>query len=140
MHWMTLAMKRYAQFDGRSCRQEYWMFVLFSTLVVLALGLVGVLIALATGANDDGSPSTALMVYVGIALLAYLGAFLIPSIAVVIRRLHDQDKSGWMYLISFVPYVGGIVIFVFMCLPGTKGPNQYGDDPLASENLGDVFR
>ncbi|WP_338338264.1 DUF805 domain-containing protein, partial [Xanthomonas citri] len=45
------------------------------------------------------------------------------------RRLHDQDKSGWFYLISLVPYVGAFVLLVFMCIEGTPGPNQYGENP-----------
>jgi uncharacterized membrane protein YhaH (DUF805 family) len=140
MDWMLMPLRRYAQFDGRSCRTEYWMFVLFTTLVVLALLALGVLIGVMVGPGENGEPSTALLAYVGIALIGFLGFFFIPSIAVVVRRLHDQDKSGWMYLLSFIPYIGSIVIFVFMCLPGTKGPNQYGDDPLGEQNLGEVFR
>jgi len=53
----------------------------------------------------------------------------VPSIAVTVRRLHDQGKSGWFYLISLVPYVGGFIVLVFMCLEGTPGPNEYGENP-----------
>jgi uncharacterized membrane protein YhaH (DUF805 family) len=62
---------------------------------------------------------------VGIILLA----FLIPSIAVQVRRFHDQDKSGWFILLGLIPYIGGIILFVFMCIEGTRGPNRFGPDP-----------
>ncbi|MDB5667676.1 MAG: hypothetical protein JWL74_626 [Alphaproteobacteria bacterium] len=64
-------------------------------------------------------------------LLLWWLAMLIPSIAVTIRRLHDQDKSGWMILLAFIPLVGGIVLLVFMLLDGTRGPNRFGADPKA---------
>ena len=53
----------------------------------------------------------------------------IPSVAVVIRRFHDQDKSGWWWWIIFVPVLGFIVFLVFMFLEGTKGDNRFGPDP-----------
>lgn len=59
-------------------------------------------------------------------------AAIVPSIAVGVRRLHDQDKSGWFMLLGLIPLVG-IVLLVFFCLEGTKGPNQYGPDPLGSD-------
>ena len=51
-------------------------------------------------------------------------AFILPSIAVSVRRLHDRDLSGWFYLLGFVPF-GGLVLFIFYILPGTPGPNRY---------------
>lgn len=69
----------------------------------------------------------------------YALAIFIPSLAVQVRRFHDQDKSGWFVLLGFIPYVGGIIVLVFMCLEGTKGKNRFGDDPKMSDNVGDVF-
>ena len=53
---------------------------------------------------------------------------MIPNLAVTIRRLHDQDKSGWWLLISFIPF-GGLVLLVFMFIDGTPGENEYGPSP-----------
>jgi uncharacterized membrane protein YhaH (DUF805 family) len=53
----------------------------------------------------------------------------IPNLAVTIRRLHDQDKSGWFYLLVFIPIIGGLVVLIFMFLEGTRGPNRFGEDP-----------
>ncbi len=72
-------------------------------------------------------------------VLALLGlVFLIPNIAVAVRRFHDQDKSGWFYLLNFIPYLGGLIVLVFMCLEGTRGPNRFGPDPKATDP-GDVL-
>ncbi len=60
--------------------------------------------------------------------LFFLG-ILVPSIAVQVRRFHDQDKSGWFVLIGLIPILGGLVVLVFMFLEGTRGPNRFGPDP-----------
>jgi uncharacterized membrane protein YhaH (DUF805 family) len=73
----------------------------------------------------------------GLLVLWWLGT-LIPSIAVAVRRFHDQNQSGWLYLLCLIPYVGGIVLLVFMCLDGTPGPNRFGPDPKG-RGAGDVF-
>jgi uncharacterized membrane protein YhaH (DUF805 family) len=81
-------------------------------------------------AASDGSDEMSPLVALGIALIGFiiLGC-LIPSIAVQVRRFHDQDKSGWFVLLNFIPSIGGIIVLVFMCLEGTRGPNRYGPDP-----------
>lgn len=129
MEWMLMPLKRYADFSGRSRRKEYWMFTLFTFLVGIVAGLLGVLLG---GTNESG-PSGIFLVLVGIPILALL----IPSIAVTVRRFHDQDKSGWFYLLALIPYVGGIIVLVFMCLEGTRGPNRFGPDPKHA--VDDVF-
>jgi uncharacterized membrane protein YhaH (DUF805 family) len=48
---------------------------------------------------------------------------------VQVRRFHDQDKSGWFVLLSLIPFLGAIIVLVFMFLEGTKGPNRFGPDP-----------
>jgi uncharacterized membrane protein YhaH (DUF805 family) len=57
--------------------------------------------------------------------IIYIGLFL-TSLSLMVRRLHDTDRSGWWYLIAFVPFVGGIVLLVFTLLKGTPGPNRFG--------------
>lgn len=67
---------------------------------------------------------------VGVALyVAWAVIALIPNIAVTVRRFHDQNLAGWMVLFYFLPWVGGLVILVFMCIPGTVGDNKFGSDP-----------
>jgi uncharacterized membrane protein YhaH (DUF805 family) len=140
MEWMLLPYKRYAEFSGRSRRKEYWMFTLLVFLVyIVAFALMG-LTGMFSAIGSDGSPQLSGIHWVIIALLVIFAiASFIPSLAVQIRRLHDQDKSGWFWLINFIPYVGGIIFLVFMCLNGTKGPNRFGDDPKGEQNMAEIF-
>ncbi len=151
MEWMILPLKRYADFQGRSRRKEYWMFALFN--LIISAVLIGPfffsMISASAAASASGDPmaeaaaienalsgggmmSTLLLGLFGI----YALAIFIPSIAVVVRRLHDRDMSGWWYLgvmvASLIPFVGflaSIGFLVLMCLPGTVGPNRFGPDP-----------
>lgn len=113
--WMVLPLKRYAEFTGRSSRKEYWAFSLFYVALFL--------IAIFTGEDDDE--------VMGIFILGML-PLLVPTIAVSVRRLRDQDKSGWHYALSFVPIVGPIVFLIWMVTHGTVGENRYGADPVVS--------
>lgn len=142
MNWMVMPLRRYAEFSGRSRRKEYWMFTLFVSLVSAALILVGFGIAGAFRAGDTFD-ATAFAGYVPFGLF-YL-AILIPVIAVQVRRLHDRDLSGWwllgFYVASAIPVIGfvaSIALLVFMCLPGTVGPNRFGPDPKGITDT-DVF-
>jgi uncharacterized membrane protein YhaH (DUF805 family) len=140
MEWMLMPLRRYADFSGRSRRKEYWMFTL-GILIVYAICFA--LIAMGgvfAGLGDPGAtPQIGVIGWLGFGLLGIfaLGIF-IPALAVIVRRLHDQDKSGWFILIQFIPYIGGIIMLVFMCIEGTKGENRFGPDPKG-ENIADVF-
>ncbi|PKQ00147.1 MAG: DUF805 domain-containing protein [Alphaproteobacteria bacterium HGW-Alphaproteobacteria-13] len=131
MDWMLMPYKRYADFSGRSQRMEYWMFSLFMFLVIIALVIVAAVLG---GLGDSGGSPSMLFI---IPFILFVLVSIVPSIAVTVRRLHDQDKSGWFYLLSFIPYVGGIIIFVLMCIDGTRGPNRFGPDPKGGS--GDIF-
>jgi uncharacterized membrane protein YhaH (DUF805 family) len=121
MNWYLMVWKKYAQFSGRSRRNEYWMFTLFNLLIYVLL--YGAAIAL----MESG---------IGKALLGicaiYGLAILIPSLAVGVRRLHDTGRSGWWLLICFVPIVGGLILLVFFVLDSEPGTNQYGPNPKAA--------
>ena len=119
MEWMLMPLKRYAQFSGRSRRKEYWMFFLFIIICAVVIGIIEGILGMSGMVGDLYGPLT----------LLFILAIFIPSLAVQVRRFHDQDKSGWFVLLGFIPLVGGLIVLVFMCLEGTKGPNQYGPDP-----------
>ena len=120
---------RYTDFAGRSTRSEYWWVQLFYLIALIVLAIPVIL----SGGLKSGDPSILSMIPLGLFVLAGI----IPMIALTIRRFHDQDKSGWFYLLSFIPYIGGIIVIVFMCIAGTNGPNRFGDDPLNS--MDDIF-
>lgn len=119
MHWYLDVLKKYAVFSGRARRQEYWMFVLFNAIIV------GVLEIIAVAAGRAG-------IAIFVLLWLYALAVFVPSLAVIWRRLHDTGRSGVWILIDFVPFVGWIILLVFMVTEGTRGPNAYGPDPKGS--------
>ena len=121
MTWYVEVLKKYAVFEGRARRKEYWYFVLFNTLITIGLGII------------DGATGL-VSAEAGVGLLSglYTLAVLIPSIAVSVRRLHDTNRSGWWLLISLVPLVGAIVLLVFLVLDSQPGENQYGANPKAA--------
>lgn len=111
-------LKKYAVFDGRARRKEYWLFVLFNIIVGVVLNVVDRMTG--TYSADYGMGALG-----GI----YTLAVLLPGIGVSIRRLHDTDRSGWWLLLIFIPIIGGIVLLVFMILDGTPGTNRFGPNP-----------
>lgn len=134
MEWMIMPLRRYADFSGRSSRKEFWMFFLLNFIVGMVLWTFIILGAGASALADSSGTSSALFGGVGFLLLMVYGlAILIPTLAVYVRRFHDQDKSGWMILLLLVPF-GGIIVLVFMCLEGTNGANRYGPDPRETYN------
>lgn len=120
MEYMIMPLKRYADFEGRSRRKEYWMFQLGIFLLYIAVAVVGVVLGAALGDTASG--------IVMVPLLLVIFAIIVPALAVSVRRLHDQDKSGWWLLINLIPF-GGIVLLVFFCMEGTAGSNRFGPDP-----------
>jgi uncharacterized membrane protein YhaH (DUF805 family) len=131
--WAVRPLKRYADFSGRSPRAEYWWFVLFEWLAIAALFLLSVAVA---GGSKETNPLFGAFIVPFV--IGFLG-LIIPNIAVQVRRLHDQDRSGWFILLFMIPYVGGLIGFVFMLIPGTSGPNRFGPDPYEDDYLEEVF-
>ena len=125
MNWYIEVLKKYAEFNGRARRKEYWMFTLFNCLIYFGYCIVAMVFVALSGRN--GAPAAALVMF--LPLWLYALAVIVPGIAVSIRRLHDTGKSGWWILISFVPLVGGIILLVFMCMDSQPGPNEYGPNP-----------
>lgn len=118
---------KYADFNGRARRAEYWMFQLVTGAVLGVLYVLAMIAGAATADSSTGAPGAAALIFlVPLFLLAL--ATVVPSIAVAVRRLHDRDMSGWMYLIGLIPF-GGIVLLVLFCLEGTPGANRFGADP-----------
>lgn len=113
MSWYLSVLKNYVGFSGRARRKEFWMFYLFNAIAIAILYMPFIV-----------TQETSLVFIVPV----YLLAVFLPTLAVIVRRLHDTGKSGWWYLITFIPF-GGIVLLVFMCMDSQSGPNQYGPNP-----------
>lgn len=123
MKYYLEALKKYAVFSGRSRRKEYWLFVLFNIIFSIVAALLDVL----AGTRMENQ-------YFGIISILFNIAMILPYLAVTVRRLHDTNRSGWWILISLIPIVGYIWLFVLMCLDGTLGENRFGLDPKRYEN------
>jgi len=150
MEWMLMPLRRYAEFTGRSRRKEFWMWMLLNFLVfgaiMIAFGATGGFARFAglDPANPFGVYG-ALFSGVGILIAVWWLVTFVPNIALVVRRLHDRDMSGWWYLgifvANFIPIinmVAGIGFLVLMCLEGTRGSNRFGPDPKDPTSA-DVF-
>lgn len=115
--------RKYAVFSGRASRSEYWFVVLFLALVGILIWVPGIVLGLATGtqtiSSTTGRPTTEpgpiIIPFVIVGILFYLGT-LVPGIAVNVRRLHDANLSGLLYLLVLIPNVGGLVVLVLSAL------------------------
>lgn len=140
---IQLFFSRYVDFQGRSRRSEYWWVALFNIIV---FGVGTVLAMVLGGVNfETGEMGPVGYVFIGLLGLYALG-IIIPSIALFVRRLHDINQTGWIYLglfvLGFVPLIGllaSIAQIVIACIPGTVGPNKYGPDPKNPAGSADVF-
>lgn len=124
--------KNYAVFSGRASRSEYWWSTLALGVIGGVLGLLA-LIAGAAGATTDAygesQPGVGFIPF-AVLLLIFSLAIILPTIAITVRRLHDINQSGLLYLINFVPYVGSIVLLVLAILP-SKPEGARFDAPRA---------
>jgi uncharacterized membrane protein YhaH (DUF805 family) len=118
MNWYLKVLKQYADFNGRARRKEYWMFVLFNMIFAIVAMILDNVLGIAMEGIGYG-PLYGL----------YVLAIIIPSIAVGVRRLHDIGKSGWMYLITFIPLIGPFWLLLLMTTDSNPGENQYGENP-----------
>jgi len=100
--------KKYANFNGRAGKAEFWWFFLFQVALSLVVGMVSDILSLLVG----------------------LGLVL-PALAVGARRLHDIGKSGWLQLVWLIPLVGWIVVIYWLVQP-TGPANEYGEGPATA--------
>lgn len=111
MKWYILVFKKYATFNGRARRKEYWMFVLFNSIAGAILSSIDTIIDYQ------------------IFSFLYGLAVLVPGLALSVRRLQDINESWKKLFLVLIPIVGWIWLFVLAIKPGTVGENQYGPDP-----------
>lgn len=117
MEWYFAVVKNYAGFSGRARRREYWIFALIN--LIIGILLTGVGRALGTSVLST----------------IYSLAVLIPGLAVGARRLHDTNRSGWLLLLGLIPFIGWLVLIIFLVQDGTRGDNRFGPDPKAAPVL-----
>lgn len=115
---LTSCLKRYAKFEGRASRSEFWYWVLATFIIGFVVGFVGVL---TVGESATNAISNILQL-----------ALLLPGLAVAVRRLHDTGRSGWNLLWVLLPLVGAIILIVYYC-QASREANQYGEGPASPE-------
>lgn len=125
MNWYLKVFHQYFDFKGRARRKEFWMFSLIHIIVLILLVFVDSFLGTTIGSGDNA---------VGILYLVYILAVLIPGLAVTVRRLHDIGKSGWMYFVALIPFIGGIWLLVLLCMEGENKTNQWGENPKGIGN------
>lgn len=124
---------KYADFQGRASRSEFWWFFLFTALVSLALSLplyvLMVIVAVAGNSSTGAGVAAVITIIWSIIVTVVAIGLLIPLLAAGARRLHDYGQSAWFLLLYFVP-CGNIVLIVLWALGGTPGDNPYGPRPV----------
>jgi uncharacterized membrane protein YhaH (DUF805 family) len=144
----STCMRKYVNFTGRARRSEYWWFYLAICLIMTPFA-IAFLIAFIPAAEDlinlleDGQTPTAQMFIDNVdwdqlvgPVLLFGGVWLIfvlPNLAVTARRLHDIGLTGWLMLVSLVPYVGGAALIVMCVIDSQARENRWGPDPKADE-------
>ncbi len=114
MNWFLDAIKnKYAQFDGRAQREEYWMYFLFYIISYIVVAFVSYIL------------------HMPFLVVIFILAILMPSIAITTRRLHDINRSGWWQLLGLIPIIGGIILLIWYVTDSDSGSNQYGPNPKA---------
>jgi len=109
-------LSQYVGFSGRASRSEYWIWWGFLVVLFVAIGATALLF-----------DSTGYIVASVVTLAIFL-----PNLAVTVRRLHDTGRSGWWLLIVFIPFVGGLILFVFLLFDSQPESNKWGAPPYGS--------
>ncbi len=111
---VSTCFKKSVVWEGRASRAEFWWFELAQALIIIAALIIDQIIG-------------TMFIYIIAAI-----ALILPSIAVLVRRLHDTDRTGWWYWIQLLPLIGLIVLLVFTLTGGDEGDNKYGPNPYGS--------
>lgn len=118
MTWWLIAMKKYADFSGRARRTEYWTF----TLNNIIFAVVATILDNIFGVTREGSST-------GLFYTLFCLVILLPSLTVLVRRLHDVGKSGWWIFITLLPIIGGIWLFILTITDSQPEDNEFGTNP-----------
>jgi uncharacterized membrane protein YhaH (DUF805 family) len=110
--------KKYANFKGRASRSEYWWWALFVTIVYVILIIPALIIGIETSPDRGQTPGTASLPFLVLFVIFILGVF-VPSLALLVRRLHDGGFTGWLALLILVPSLGSLITTILALMPST---------------------
>jgi uncharacterized membrane protein YhaH (DUF805 family) len=125
--YIKKCLRLYVDGTGRARRKEYGWFFVFYFVVLFAAAIFDVLIG---GINPytGVANSQIFLLIAGLALLA-------PMVSAGARRAHDFGQSGWLAILTVIPYLGILAVLVFIFIPGQAGPNSHGPDPKAAPGV-----
>lgn len=123
--------KKYARFQGYASRSEYWWAVLAVNLVALVFMIPSIILDIQ--AETTGSSPSLISGLLSLLMLAFYVAIIVPMLSLTWRRLHDAGYSGLFFFLSFVPFIGGIILLVFTIMP----TNQSAHRPEWNDTRGD---
>ena len=127
--YLKVIKDNYVNFNGRARRKEFWMFQLFVIIITVLCTIFDNI--LGTFFTIDAGPAGFISLPYGW-LYFLCGIFhFLPSLSLLVRRLHDVGKSGWWYFIGFIPFIGIIWLLYLLCKDGDHGENSYGNNPKA---------
>jgi len=132
MKWFIKCIKNYTLFKGRASRTEFWYFILywaiFYVIIIAVDRVLGLnFINLKTLPFSEYIPLANLYEEVGLLTVIYRPLTILPSLAVMSRRLHDINRSGWWCLMCVTPLV--IILFIFLCKKSDESENKFGLNP-----------
>ena len=132
-YWLECFTKHYADFSGRARRSEYWGTVLFNGLIQaglsIILSIVATILFSSIEINGEVTFSSLFFLLPDIPIYIYSLIWLLPGLAVAVRRLHDIGKSGWNLLWILLPIVGAIMLIYWYCQDSQPGENKWGANP-----------
>ena len=132
-YWGESFTKHYADFSGRARRSEYWGTVLFNGLIQaglsIILSIVATILFSSIEINGEVTLSPLFFLLPDIPIYIYGLVWLLPGLAVAVRRLHDIGKSGWNLLWIFLPIIGWIMLIYWYCQDSELGENKWGANP-----------
>ncbi|MEI6373783.1 MAG: DUF805 domain-containing protein [Actinomycetes bacterium] len=118
---------KFAKMEGRASRPEFWWWILLLFILQIISNILDGLFGLKINYAASGAVSTNINNVGWLSLIVAL-IFIIPTICVSVRRLHDTDRSGWWWWLNVICCIGGLILFIFYLQPSTPGPNRYGPD------------
>ncbi|MEH6488984.1 DUF805 domain-containing protein [Hyphomonas oceanitis] len=135
-YFIRALTKNFAQFNGRARRAEYWGYFLFVLITYFVLFIIDIVLSLSFyGTSEYGDPNI-----VPVLTILFWLYNILPGLSISVRRLHDQDLSGWLVLLNLVPYVGGFILLVFMFMDSKPATNKHGPSPkYAGAMTADTF-
>ena len=124
--------RKYATFSGRASRSEYWWWILAQFVITIAFLALYLVLGFVGSTIEDGRTVPGPGLFAGAALmLLWLLAIIVPGIALVVRRLHDVNLSGWLALVLLVPGVGGLLVLIFSLLPPSPDGQRFDRPAVA---------